>query len=411
MHAGLYYFCHFFSRLLLPVTGKWTVRHCSLCENRIVFKNREKQDFTDNARALFEYLVQNGYNEKYQIIYMVSEKKKFKNKKYKNVKFVTAENRYGWNSPLAYYYGATAKYFFFTNHSADLNRYHCPGQLTVNLWHGCGYKGAALENKNIPRSSTMGRFDLAVVPGPVFVETKSRFWQCPKEKILPLGYPRYDWMLDKANDKSALLARLFGWEREDTRAVIWMPTFRKSSLTGYKEGEIPMPYDLPALNGPEDMRRLDACCREQNLLLLIKKHPFELGWGEKKEEYTNIRYVTEELLEEKEVFLYSLIGVCDALISDYSSVSVDFLLLDRPLGFVLTDYEMYKEARGFVFDNPLDYMPGEKIYDFSGLQAFLTHVGEGRDLYAEERKRVLPQMHSRSGNYRARLTEYFGITK
>ena len=103
---------------------KWASGHCSVCDTRIVFKNRENQDFTDNARALFEYLVENGYNEKSQMIYMVSEKKKFRNRKYKNVKFVTAENRFGWNSPMAYYYGATAKYFFYTNNSADLNRYH-----------------------------------------------------------------------------------------------------------------------------------------------------------------------------------------------------------------------------------------------------------------------------------------------
>ena len=60
---------------------------------------------------------------------------------------------------------------------------------------------------------------------------------------------------------------------------------------------------------------------------------------------------------------YELIGISDGLLSDYSSVAVDYLLLDRPLGYVLADYNIYKEKRGFVFEDPLEYMPGEKIYN------------------------------------------------
>ena len=69
------------------------------------------------------------------------------------------------------------------------------------------------------------------------------------------------------------------------------------------------------------------------------------------------------MLEKEKLQLYELIGISDALISDYSSVAVDYLLLDRPLGYVLADYEIYREKRGFVFEDPLEYMPGEKIYN------------------------------------------------
>lgn len=63
-------------------------------------------------------------------------------------------------------------------------------------------------------------------------------------------------------------------------------------------------------------------------------------------------------LEKKQIKLYELIGISDGLLSDYSSVAVDYLLLDRPLGYVLADYNIYKEKRGFVFEDPLEYMPG-----------------------------------------------------
>ncbi len=47
----------------------------------------------------------------------------------------------------------------------------------------------------------------------------------------------------------------------------------------------------------------------------------------------------------------SLSTVRMRLVSDYSSVAIDYLLLDRPLGFTLDDYEAYTESRGWVFDD------------------------------------------------------------
>ena len=109
---------------------------------------------------------------------------------------------------------------------------------------------------------------------------------------------------------------------------------------------------------------------------------------------------------QKEVRLYELIGVCDGLLSDYSSVAVDYLLLNRPLGYVLADYEIYKEKRGFVFDDPLEYMPGEKIYNAEDMIKYLKHLSEGTDTYMQERAQMLLQMHNKTESYCKRLAEY-----
>ena len=83
-----------------------------------------------------------------------------------------------------------------------------------------------------------------------------------------------------------------------------------------------------------------------------------------------------------------MIGISDGLLSDYSSVAVDYLLLDRPLGYVLADYDMYKEKRGFVFENPYDYMPGYKISNYGDVLSFIEDVIEGNDRYAKERREL-----------------------
>ena len=90
---------------------------------------------------------------------------------------------------------------------------------------------------------------------------------------------------------------------------------------------------------------------------------------------------------------------------------MDYLLLDRPLAYILTDFEQYQAKRGFVFDNPLAYMPGEILYGLNDLTRFLSHVATGEDLYREERHRLLPIMHNRCEGYCQRLLEYLKIQK
>ena len=404
----LYYLGRFCSKAELAMVGKWFGNHGKLRQNCIVLKNRTMQDMTDNPRAFYEYLIQNKINENYQIIWMVSDKKKCEKLKCKNVKFVTAENKYGWSSPLSYYYGAVAGFFFYTNNTAYLNFYHCKGQTTVNMWHGCGYKDAAKDNKP-PTGKSMMHFDHAMVPGPVFVETKSRYWNCEKEKILALGYPRYDWMLHPSVSRGEALEKLFS--HKDMKTVIWMPTFRKSEVLISAENEIELPFQLPALESEAELKALDVHLRECGIFLIIKKHPLQSGWSLDEGAYTNIRYVTEEMLQKSGIQLYELVGLMDGLISDYSSIAVDYMLLDRPLGYVLTDLESYRNTRGFVFENPEAYMPGEKIYNLEDLKDYFSHTAVGEDPFKEERRRLLPAMHTmpKKSGYCEALAEYLNI--
>ena len=167
----------------------------------------------------------------------------------------------------------------------------------------------------------MMHFDHAMVPGPVFVETKSRYWNCEKEKILALGYPRYDWMLHPSVSRGEALEKLFSDKAMKT--VIWMPTFRKSEVLISAENEIELPFQVPALESEAELKALDVHLRECGIFLIIKKHPLQSGWSLDEGAYTNIRYVTEEMLQKSGIQLYELVGLMDGLISDYSSIAVD----------------------------------------------------------------------------------------
>lgn len=57
----------------------------ALVENRMLFETND--DFTDNGRALFDYLIEKGYNKKYEIVWLVHEPSKYKEYQFENVKF------------------------------------------------------------------------------------------------------------------------------------------------------------------------------------------------------------------------------------------------------------------------------------------------------------------------------------
>jgi len=105
-------------------------------------------------------------------------------------------------------------------------------------------------------------------------------------------------------------------------------------------------------------------------------------------EFSNIFLCDQKVLDRCGVSVYALLSMADALITDYSSVYFDYLLLDRPIAFTVEDMGKYEEDRGFVFDNPNDYMPGKKIHDQDEMITFVNELVEQKDDYKDERKKI-----------------------
>ena len=82
----------------------------------------------------------------------------------------------------------------------------------------------------------------------------------------------------------------------------------------------------------------------------------------------------------------------DALISDYSSLYYDFLLLDRPCIFVPYDLEAYVKDRGLLFDDYELWAPGIKVYDQT---QFLEALDDAmhHDSYASQRALIRKVIH------------------
>ena len=93
----------------------------------------------------------------------------------------------------------------------------------------------------------------------------------------------------------------------------------------------------------------------------MKLHPFQRRERVNCDGFLNIVLIENEDLDRMDIPVNRILGKADALISDYSSAAVDYLILDRPIGFLLKDVEEYGNPRGFVFDPEREWLPGEEL--------------------------------------------------
>ena len=146
--------------------------------------------------------------------------------------------------------------------------------------------------------------------------------------------------------------------------------------------------------GTEDkLERLNELLQIKDVFLIVKLHPFQNRKTVNCGEYSNIRLVENEELVAHDIPVNRLLGMADALISDYSSAAVDYMLMDRPIAFMLEDVEEYEQSRGFVFDNIREWLPGKEIFCFEEICAFVEEVAAGQDKAAEKRRMLRQKMH------------------
>lgn len=82
------------------------------------------------------------------------------------------------------------------------------------------------------------------------------------------------------------------------------------------------------------------------------------------------------------------------IITDYSSIIVDFLILDKPIAFIAFDIERYNNYRGLVVDFHNDVQtPGPKINRMKDLIDYLREIEDNKDSYEKFRKKLKILFH------------------
>lgn len=345
--------------------------------------------FRDNVKALYDYIIEAGYNEKYTIICSTNDYKSYQEDVPKNVKFVN--NIKG----ILEYFSAGFVYYCFGKIPI------IPGkkQEVIQMWHGSPFKQA---DQGMLQGHSFDRpyYTHVLSASQNFVPFWSWAFSIPQEKVIVNGHPRCD-SLYKENPKYD-----FG---EYDKLILWTPTFRTSKVTGYSDTKDSKDAIIPILKST-DFERVDKYLMERNMKLVVKLHPLQDLSKYELTELKNFILLSQPDFNAKMMDLYRFMKQADALITDYSSIFYDYLLLDRPIGFTEDDMEDYGSTRGYAVDDPNKYRPGMRIRTIEDLESFIESIAQGKDEYVGWRHEVLDMSNDqRDGHFSKHALESVGI--
>jgi len=304
-------------------------------------------------------------------------------------------------SPRGIWYALRAGVYIVDCRVMDVSPVAGRGALTVNLWHGVPLKKIErdIEQPHHPisrarngsllwrsvnrvlRPQLTEEYGLILATSPAAAERLGGAFGVPPERVLTAGYPRTDPLLaprDAAErfltaEERQIVGELDAHGRAGRRVLLYMPTFRDWNNSADRR----IPIDWAAL---------DAALAARGGVLYCKLHPSDRTALPPLGHLAHVRVLPNG------VDVYPLLAHTDALVTDYSSIFFDYLLLDRPLLFFPYDLAEYQQLSRTLYDPYEAVTPGPKAYTAQELAGLVARLLDGDPAVAEgwraERARV-----------------------
>ena len=246
------------------------------------------------------------------------------------------------------YFAIRAKFHFYGDYNDYITSH---GAIAINLWHGIPLKKIEFDIKVGPLKSIFDgsinskKLYPHIYKKPTYVLSTGSYvskilfssaFKINIENCLNFGYPRNDIMFKNINKKQSKYASY-------KKVFIYLPTWRDSGTDFIEQSGI-------------DFIKLNKLMQEKDSLFILKLHPatqlkFDFSL------YSNI------VIMDREIDLYEVLPLTDTLITDYSSVFFDYMLLDKDIIFFPFDYKEYTKDREFYFEYE-EIVPTKPVYSF-----------------------------------------------
>ncbi|WOD63679.1 CDP-glycerol glycerophosphotransferase family protein [Niallia taxi] len=273
-----------------------------------------------------------------------------------------------------------------------------PNQTIIDLWHGFPLKAMGHADRNeADRNAVTERWkniDYVCSYSDKFSEMMTQCFKVDPEIFQITGMPRNDLLINShLNIDKSVLERLFQIKTEGKKFIMFMPTYRKAAFNNRQDTTLNRNhfFGLERFNSNE----FTAFLKKNNLELIVKFHPVEEQYMLKNgiELGEHVHLLTHEMLFENNLDMYDVLGKFDLLMTDYSSVYFDYLLIDKPIIFLPIDVEQYKTTRGFILGEYDKWTPGAKVTTQEQLQEEVLTNLKDSEKFAAERAKVRDIVH------------------
>lgn len=335
-----------------------------------VFSSVDNCHYNYNSRYLFEYVKDHLKNITPYFVINDSVLREQLSKEYGEEYFIETESAGGIRKVLK-------AGVWFT--SAGLPVYGTrlgKERLIINLWHGVPLKKIALLDPNLGKAARIyfkkifsDNYTYVLTTSKALVPVMSQSFAVEKSQVKVWGQPRNDRLFSK-NNREEILGSIYGELPRYRKAILYAPTFRDGGTTKL----FPFQDFNPV--------RLQEFLKEREIILFLRTHI--------KERTVADAYLTDRIRflgNEEAEDVTGILNIFDVLVTDYSSIYIDYLVTGKPVVFLPYDKDEYLHGRGMNFHYD-DVTPGPKpdtMEDF--LRALDSQTGQG-DSYQRERLRV-----------------------
>jgi CDP-glycerol glycerophosphotransferase (TagB/SpsB family) len=211
----------------------------------------------------------------------------------------------------------------------------------VNTWHGVPIKRIEKTMHNIERQRLAiiddcnSVYDLVTASNDVDRLAMALSFGKRLDEVLSLGLPRYDLLSkdfqlpdDLAEQESRIMLL-----KQGKRLALYAPTFRENSIS-------------PLVQSYGELVNVSDFFASRGWMLGVRLHPYDIAGVSRTRSGPFIPLLAQDFPETNVVLRNS-----DLLITDFSSIWVDYLLLDRPIVGFARDLSVYQsEQRDFIYD-------------------------------------------------------------
>lgn len=209
--------------------------------------------------------------------------------------------------------------------------------VVIQIWHACG----AIKKFGVDfsRRYAINNYDYVITSSSTSKKHFASAFNMPEENILALGVAKTDRLFDKKKIEKYKREICSKYPCvEGKKVVLYAPTFRGEGVFSKSYMDI----DLDKL----------AESLGNEYIIMYKMHP--VTKYNKCQNNCNVINVFDESL-------YKLFTVSDMLVTDYSAVMYDYLILEKPIYFYTPDLQQYLDNRGIYWDYK-NYVPGKICY-------------------------------------------------
>jgi CDP-glycerol glycerophosphotransferase (TagB/SpsB family) len=341
-------------------------------KNKVIFISRP--DFADNAYYMYRYMKDRNIDKELSwIIYDRTIYQLLLKKGHENIYYLKSLSG-------AWEY-VRSKHIITS--SSSLWQIKSPLQKQYDLWHGIPLKNVlCMGEKDVKPVRQAGNITKRFATSSLTKALLSASFDFNALKIEITGQPRTDVFFEEIEK---CLSKVIDRDIDEyNKIVIYMPTYRH----GYREKNEGNEFSTDNIFRMQnyDHKGFLEFLESEKILFLLKLHPYEEKLYKNTDLGTNIAWIGNEQMIKNDVHTYNILKETDILITDYSSIYFDYLLLDKPIVFIPLDLDMYKQNRGFELEPYEFWTPGEKVFNQDKLQKALLMDDSKKE---EERRKII----------------------